>query len=153
MDLYGGIRPTFGKLTLDAGFWYYYYPDGQCFNGAVRWILKHFYLPILLPKFATKSTSTVFALFLHPLHPCIRPPLTFAWSIEIATYARLLIQSLTRLDLPWWPRGTEFCCRTEVPGSESSQVTQIVLPQASARYTRYLPRSFPEMVASFCRLV
>jgi len=35
MDLYGGIRPTFGKLTLDAGFWYYYYPDGQCFNGAV----------------------------------------------------------------------------------------------------------------------
>ena len=34
IDLYGGIRPTFGKLALDGGFWYYYYPDGQCFNTA-----------------------------------------------------------------------------------------------------------------------
>jgi hypothetical protein len=32
IDLYGGIRPTFGKLALDGGFYYYYYPDGQCFN-------------------------------------------------------------------------------------------------------------------------
>ena len=29
IDLYGGIRPTFGKLALDGGFWYYYYPDGH----------------------------------------------------------------------------------------------------------------------------
>src|SRR5688500_1518955 len=26
-DLYGGIRPTFGKLALDFGFMYYYYPN------------------------------------------------------------------------------------------------------------------------------
>jgi hypothetical protein len=32
IDFYGGIRPTFGPLTLDVGVWYYYYPDGQCFN-------------------------------------------------------------------------------------------------------------------------
>jgi hypothetical protein len=32
IDFYGGIRPTFDKLALDAGFWYYYYPGGQCFN-------------------------------------------------------------------------------------------------------------------------
>jgi uncharacterized protein (TIGR02001 family) len=35
VDFYGGIRPTFDKLALDAGFWYYYYPDGTCYNSAV----------------------------------------------------------------------------------------------------------------------
>jgi hypothetical protein len=33
IDLYGGIRPTFGPLALDLGVWYYYYPGGQCFGG------------------------------------------------------------------------------------------------------------------------
>ncbi len=33
IDFYGGVRPTFGPLALDLGFWYYYYPGGQCFNG------------------------------------------------------------------------------------------------------------------------
>jgi hypothetical protein len=32
IDFYGGFRPTFGKLALDFGAWYYYYPDGQCFS-------------------------------------------------------------------------------------------------------------------------
>jgi hypothetical protein len=32
IDFYGGIRPTFGKLALDFGGWYYYYPGGDCFN-------------------------------------------------------------------------------------------------------------------------
>jgi Bacterial protein of unknown function (Gcw_chp) len=32
IDFYGGIRPTFDKLALDIGVWYYYYPGGQCFN-------------------------------------------------------------------------------------------------------------------------
>ncbi len=32
IDFYGGFRPTFDKLTLDFGLWYYYYPGGQCFN-------------------------------------------------------------------------------------------------------------------------
>src|SRR3979411_642005 len=35
IDVYGGMRPTFGQLALDLGFWYYGYPGGQCFNAAV----------------------------------------------------------------------------------------------------------------------
>jgi hypothetical protein len=35
IDFYGGIRPTFGKLALDFGAWYYWYPGGDCFNAAV----------------------------------------------------------------------------------------------------------------------
>ena len=31
IDFYGGVRPTFDKLALDFGVWYYYYPGGQCF--------------------------------------------------------------------------------------------------------------------------
>jgi hypothetical protein len=33
IDFYGGFRPTFDKLALDFGAWYYYYPGGQCFSG------------------------------------------------------------------------------------------------------------------------
>jgi uncharacterized protein (TIGR02001 family) len=33
IDFYGGVRPTFDKLALDFGFWYYYYPGGTTFNG------------------------------------------------------------------------------------------------------------------------
>jgi uncharacterized protein (TIGR02001 family) len=32
IDFYGGIRPTFGKLSFDLGAWYYYYPGGQEFG-------------------------------------------------------------------------------------------------------------------------
>jgi uncharacterized protein (TIGR02001 family) len=32
LDVYGGIRPTFDKLALDFGYWFYGYPGGQCFN-------------------------------------------------------------------------------------------------------------------------
>ena len=35
IDFYGGFRPTFDKLALDFGAWYYYYPGGTCFNAAV----------------------------------------------------------------------------------------------------------------------
>ncbi len=35
IDGYFGIRPTFGPLALDFGFWEYYYPGGQCFWGGV----------------------------------------------------------------------------------------------------------------------
>src|SRR6266404_6235575 len=35
VDLYAGFRPTFDKLALDFGVWYYWYPGGQCFNGSV----------------------------------------------------------------------------------------------------------------------
>ena len=32
IDFYGGFRPTFDKLALDFGVWYYYYPGGQCYE-------------------------------------------------------------------------------------------------------------------------
>jgi hypothetical protein len=35
-DFYGGIRPTFGKLALDFGAWYYWYPDGKCFHNLIQ---------------------------------------------------------------------------------------------------------------------
>ncbi len=35
IDLYGGLRPTIGKLALDFGVWYYLYPEGQCYGPAV----------------------------------------------------------------------------------------------------------------------
>src|SRR5258707_5878856 len=34
VDIYGGIRPTFGMFAFDFGLWGYIYPGGQCFNGA-----------------------------------------------------------------------------------------------------------------------
>jgi hypothetical protein len=33
VDIYGGIRPTFGALALDFGVWGYLYPGGQCIDG------------------------------------------------------------------------------------------------------------------------
>lgn len=33
IDFYGGIRPTFGNFAFDVGFWYYYYPGGNCYAG------------------------------------------------------------------------------------------------------------------------
>jgi hypothetical protein len=33
VDIYGGFRPTFGKLALDFGVWYYWYPGGKNFDG------------------------------------------------------------------------------------------------------------------------
>jgi uncharacterized protein (TIGR02001 family) len=32
IDIYAGIRPTFGKLSFDFGAWYYLYPGGQEFG-------------------------------------------------------------------------------------------------------------------------
>jgi uncharacterized protein (TIGR02001 family) len=34
IDIYGGIRPTFGMFAFDFGAWGYLYPGGQCFGGA-----------------------------------------------------------------------------------------------------------------------
>ncbi len=34
IDVYGGIRPTFGMFAFDFGAWGYLYPGGQCFNAA-----------------------------------------------------------------------------------------------------------------------
>jgi uncharacterized protein (TIGR02001 family) len=35
IDFYGGARWTLGQFVLDGGFWYYYYPGGQCINTVV----------------------------------------------------------------------------------------------------------------------
>ena len=32
IDIYGGIRPTFGMFAFDFGLWGYIYPGGQCFG-------------------------------------------------------------------------------------------------------------------------
>ena len=34
VDVYGGIRPTFGAFAFDVGVWGYLYPGGTCFFGA-----------------------------------------------------------------------------------------------------------------------
>jgi uncharacterized protein (TIGR02001 family) len=34
IDFYAGIRPTFDKLALDFGVWYYWYPGGNCWGAA-----------------------------------------------------------------------------------------------------------------------
>ena len=36
IDIYGGIRPTFGMFAFDFGVWGYLYPGGQCFDGVGR---------------------------------------------------------------------------------------------------------------------
>lgn len=35
VDIYGGIRPTFGAWAFDFGVWGYLYPGGQCIDGVV----------------------------------------------------------------------------------------------------------------------
>src|ERR1700676_3392574 len=34
VDIYGGVRPTFGAFAFDFGLWGYLYPGGTCFFGA-----------------------------------------------------------------------------------------------------------------------
>jgi hypothetical protein len=34
VDVYGGIRPTFGAFAFDVGVWGYLYPGGTCYFGA-----------------------------------------------------------------------------------------------------------------------
>ncbi|MBN8980628.1 MAG: hypothetical protein J0I29_05015 [Rhizobiales bacterium] len=36
VDIYGGIRPTFGPLAFDFGVWGYLYPGGQCYGTAAN---------------------------------------------------------------------------------------------------------------------
>jgi hypothetical protein len=51
VDLYAGIRPTFDKFAFDFGFWEYWYPGGQCFNGSLNPVfgadcVANSYLPV-----------------------------------------------------------------------------------------------------------
>lgn len=34
-DFYGGVRPTFGPIALDLGFFYYGYPGGTCYADGI----------------------------------------------------------------------------------------------------------------------
>jgi hypothetical protein len=36
IDIYGGIRPTFGAFAFDIGVWGYLYPGGTCYYGAAN---------------------------------------------------------------------------------------------------------------------
>jgi uncharacterized protein (TIGR02001 family) len=55
IDFYGGIRPTFDKLALDFGAWYYYYPGGQCFNSVA--LCSGYGGGAAVPPFSVPSTS------------------------------------------------------------------------------------------------
>ena len=51
IDVYAGIRPTFGPLALDFGGIVYWYPGGSCFNGSVAPVfgtdcLENGFLPV-----------------------------------------------------------------------------------------------------------
>jgi Bacterial protein of unknown function (Gcw_chp) len=51
IDGYGGIRPTFGPLSLDFGGIVYWYPGGTCYNGSLAPVfgtdcLENGYLPV-----------------------------------------------------------------------------------------------------------
>jgi uncharacterized protein (TIGR02001 family) len=47
IDIYGGIRPTFGAFALDFGVWGYLYPGGSCAEGFTGTV-------------CTSSTDTIF---------------------------------------------------------------------------------------------
>ena len=54
IDFYGGVRPTFGPVAFDFGYWYYYYPGGQCYGRARR---KPSVRIALLAAFRSTATS------------------------------------------------------------------------------------------------
>ena len=61
IDFYGGVRPTFGPLALDFGFWYYDYPGGQCFGGGP---LVTPCLNTILPSFnSAKANASFYELY------------------------------------------------------------------------------------------
>ena len=59
IDIYGGVRPTFGPLALDIGFWQYYYPGGQCYSG----IAAAPCIPSPLGNFAAKEDWHFYEVF------------------------------------------------------------------------------------------
>ena len=53
IDLYAGVRPTFGPVAFDVGFWYYYYPGG---NSQYIWQT----IPTVINTFADASFYEVY---------------------------------------------------------------------------------------------
>jgi len=60
IDLYGGARWTIGPVVLDGGFWYYYYPGGQCINTTVFCSVDNRPLPSLNTMVANMSFWEVY---------------------------------------------------------------------------------------------
>jgi uncharacterized protein (TIGR02001 family) len=58
IDLYAGVRPTFDKLALDFGFWYYAYPGGTCFDSFYNTCL-----PSLVNGNVAKSNASFYEVY------------------------------------------------------------------------------------------
>jgi hypothetical protein len=62
IDLYGGVRPTIGPFAFDFGFWYYYYPGGNCY--AVTPGVDPACNGLTLPSFnAAKSVASFYEVY------------------------------------------------------------------------------------------
>ena len=57
VDVYGGIRPTFGPAAFDFGVWGYLYPGGQCADNVVTLVGG---VPIPGGNVCPVSTTTIF---------------------------------------------------------------------------------------------
>ncbi|MBV8926585.1 MAG: hypothetical protein JOZ74_14545 [Bradyrhizobium sp.] len=57
VDVYGGIRPTFGPAAFDFGVWGYLYPGGSCADNAVTIVGG---VPIAGGNVCPVSTTTIF---------------------------------------------------------------------------------------------
>jgi hypothetical protein len=82
IDFYGGVRPTFDKLALDFGVWYYWYPGGECFNGDQTTPCTP---PGAVPPFTTPAGFTPAGLAL-PNGNAVKGNLSFVEIYGKATY-------------------------------------------------------------------
>jgi uncharacterized protein (TIGR02001 family) len=57
VDVYGGIRPTFGAAAFDFGVWGYLYPGGSCADNAVTLVGG---IPVSGGNMCQVSTTTIF---------------------------------------------------------------------------------------------
>ena len=63
IDFYGGVRPTFGPLALDFGYFQYYYPGGQCYGTGFIQSLDPGCLPGLFNTNVTKRVASFYELY------------------------------------------------------------------------------------------
>jgi uncharacterized protein (TIGR02001 family) len=64
IDLYGGLRATFGKLAVDVGGIYYYYPGGECYGPTLYGECAN---NVVLPSFnVAKDDASFFEFYVKP---------------------------------------------------------------------------------------
>lgn len=63
VDVYGGIRPTFGALALDFGVWGYLYPGGQCIDYASTGVVCPAGADVLLNGNAMKKDVSFYEVY------------------------------------------------------------------------------------------